>query len=92
MSAQIRFRHTHGDVGPMACDTSTSVAALKQRLLDEWPAGARREGWEAAARLPCVAAANGACWRCRAVPSAAALLRARVLTACRRAVPPQRAS
>lgn len=42
MTAQIRFRHTYGDVGPFTFDANTPVAALKQRLLDEWPTGELR--------------------------------------------------
>ena len=37
-TAQIRFRHTAGDVGPLTVDTATPVSALKERLLAEWPA------------------------------------------------------
>mmetsp|Transcript_943 Transcript_943/g.1451 ORF Transcript_943/g.1451 Transcript_943/m.1451 type:complete len:122 (-) Transcript_943:1554-1919(-) len=39
MAAQlsVRFRSTHGDVGPFSFSEEALVSALKERLLQEWP-------------------------------------------------------
>ena len=38
-SLNIRFRHTQGDIGPLKLATSTTVQAVKERLLSQWPKG-----------------------------------------------------
>ena len=35
-----RFRHPHGDVGPLRFGSSTTVQVLKDRLVQSWPPGA----------------------------------------------------
>ena len=38
-SLNIRFRHTQGDIGPLKLPSSTTVQAVKERLLSQWPKG-----------------------------------------------------
>ena len=41
----VRFRHPSGaDVGPFTFSGGSSIAVLKERLLQEWPAGGRARG------------------------------------------------
>ena len=35
----LRFRHQNGDVGPFSFSTSTTLQAVKQKVLAEWPKG-----------------------------------------------------
>ena len=39
MTAQVRFRHTLGDLGPFQFSRASLIGALKDKLLQEWPTG-----------------------------------------------------
>jgi hypothetical protein len=34
---QLRFRHLDGDVGPLALEEASSVAAMKAAIFQHWP-------------------------------------------------------
>lgn len=48
MTAEVRFRHTLGDVGPFQFSRASLIGALKDKLLQEWPSGMLRPnaGWQ----------------------------------------------
>lgn len=38
-AAEVRFRHTAGDIGPFQFPLASPISALKDKLFAEWPTG-----------------------------------------------------